>query len=67
MLEVPNEFYHGVHPANPPGIYNSEGAGIRRFVSDIRDGRPAQPDFEDGWRAQQLVDAALRSSRERAW
>lgn len=67
MLAVPGEFYHGTDPANPLGIYHSESAGVRRFVSDIVNRRSAQPNFEDGWRAQQLVDAALRSSRDRVW
>ena len=67
MVDLPEEFYRGADRTNPLGIYRSEHAGIRRFVSDIRHGRMAQPNFEDGWRAQQLVDAALTSSRERSW
>lgn len=66
-VDVPDEFYRGADRTDPLSIYGTASAGIRRFVSDIRHGRPAEPDFHDGWRAQQLVDAALISSRERRW
>jgi predicted dehydrogenase len=33
----------------------------------IRDGTKPSPDFADGVRAQEVVDAALQSNRERRW
>jgi predicted dehydrogenase len=65
--DVPDEFYRGADRNDPLSIYKSGTAGVRRFVSDVRYGRMAQPDFVDGWQAQRLVDAALMSSRERRW
>lgn len=41
--------------------------GDRLFIDAILGGRPAEPSFEDGWRVQQIVDAAVRSARERCW
>ena len=37
------------------------------FISAIREGRPAVPDFRDGLNAQIVADAVLRSHAERRW
>lgn len=66
-LAVPAEFYGAANPADPLSVYSAAPVGVRGFVSDIRAGRKPSPDFEDGWRAQQLVDAALASNAERRW
>jgi len=66
-LEVPAEFYGAANPADALSVYNTTPFGVRGFVSAIRAGRRPAPDFEDGWRAQQLVDAALLSNAERGW
>ncbi|HEY5787046.1 MAG TPA: Gfo/Idh/MocA family oxidoreductase [Microlunatus sp.] len=39
----------------------------RLFVDAVLDGCPAEATFEDGWRAQQVVDAAVASQRQRGW
>jgi predicted dehydrogenase len=36
-------------------------------VAAIREGRPASPDFHDGVRVQEVLDAAVRSAAEDAW
>jgi predicted dehydrogenase len=39
-----------------------------RWIEAIRTGQShVSPDLEDGWRAQQVIDAVLRSSAERRW
>ncbi len=39
----------------------------RRIVEAVRAGRQIAPDFEDGWRSQQVIDAARRSAIEGRW
>jgi predicted dehydrogenase len=36
-------------------------------MAAVRDGRPASPDLEDGWRSLAVVDACERSSRAGGW
>ncbi|HLV79131.1 MAG TPA: Gfo/Idh/MocA family oxidoreductase [Chthonomonadaceae bacterium] len=39
-----------------------------RWIEAIRTGQPAlSPSLKDGWRAQQVIDAVVRSSAERRW
>lgn len=37
------------------------------FVSAIREDRPAAPNFHDGLRVQEVIDAVLRSAAEEGW
>jgi predicted dehydrogenase len=37
------------------------------LIDAIAGGPPAWPDFRDGWRVQQAIEAIARSSRERCW
>ena len=43
------------------------GIWTRRIVEAVRSGEHLTPDFEDGWRSQQVIDAARRSSAEGRW
>jgi predicted dehydrogenase len=40
---------------------------LRDFFWSIADGSPVAPDFEDGWRICEIMDAIVRSSHERRW
>ncbi len=42
-------------------------SGPRAWIDAILHGRPTAPDFEDGWQAQRVIDAALESARTRCW
>jgi hypothetical protein len=48
-------------------IYAKGRVGARGLVAAIRDGTKPSPDFADGWRAQQVVDAAIQSHIEMLW
>ncbi|MGC8877598.1 MAG: Gfo/Idh/MocA family protein [Anaerolineae bacterium] len=37
------------------------------FITSLVKGQPGPPDFEDGVRVQEIMEAAYRSSRERRW
>jgi predicted dehydrogenase len=57
-------------PGLNPGIWNVSVVGLlRELVAAIREGRPPREGatFVDGWRNQVVLDAVIRSSRERRW
>jgi predicted dehydrogenase len=37
------------------------------FVGAVRENRPAEPNFQDGLRVQQVLDAVVTASSERQW
>lgn len=41
--------------------------GDLEFLRAIATSSAAIPDFEDGWRVQQCVDAAIASTQTRSW
>lgn len=43
------------------------GGNTVAWIDAICDGRPMSPDFEDGLRCQEILDAAIRSDDERRW
>jgi predicted dehydrogenase len=67
LLDIPQDFYGASDRTNFLDVYATEPVGARGFVAAIRDSTKPSPDFADGWRAQQVVDAAIRSHLERRW
>jgi predicted dehydrogenase len=55
----------------PPGMSDPHYVPFVLWAGQIADairrGAKLQPDFEDGWRNQLVLDAARRSARERRW
>jgi len=71
-LPVPEEFLG--RGANPPlwvfdffAPFTNQSVGDRLFIDAILAGHSTEPSFYDGWKAQQVVDAALVSHREGQW
>jgi len=62
-LEVPNSYWGDVSRAKPIDIFKSKPVGSRLFVEAILENRPAAPSFYDGYKAQQVIEAALESHR----
>jgi predicted dehydrogenase len=54
-------------PAQGLGYGDAFTMGMGELLEAIRDGRPAQPNFTDGLRAAEVVDAALRSADAERW
>jgi predicted dehydrogenase len=67
VLEVPDSYFGRSDRANFIDIFATEPIGARGFALAIRDGVKPSPSFADGVRAQEVVDAALQSHRERRW
>jgi predicted dehydrogenase len=68
-LPVPSEFLG--QGDNPPlggfdflAPFTNQSVGDRLFIDGITQGKPVQPTFFDGWKAQQVIDAAFASHDE---
>ena len=66
-LEVPAALLDGAAVDDIMGPFTRHSAGPRHFIDAIRDDLPIAMSFREGWRTQQVIDAALRSDRERRW
>ena len=50
-----------------PGYNDYKAIEACERIGAIGDGRPAQPDFDFGWRVQQAVEACQRSHEAGRW
>ena len=70
-IEIPQEFWKV--PGSPRDATQGDPLVTFRydqaweFIEAIRQQRPCSPDFHDGARAQQVMDAAVRSAEIKAW
>ena len=48
-------------------VFMRQSAGTRLFIEGILEDRPVSPNFYDGWKTQQIIDAALESDRTGGW
>jgi predicted dehydrogenase len=62
-MEIPAAYLQGIPLSEPYRVFTSQSAGPRRFADAILAGSPASPDFYDGCKAQQVIEAALESQR----
>lgn len=62
-LEVPEKYWGGIGRSDPFAIFTEKSVGCRSFIDAILDNHPATPSFYDGYKAQQVVEAALESDR----
>lgn len=61
LLPVPDSYWGNVDKANPFGVFTEQPAGDRLFIDAILEDRPVSPDFYDGLKVQEVIDAALRA------
>jgi predicted dehydrogenase len=47
--------------------FTNQSVGDRLFIDGITKGKPVEPTFYDGWKAQQVIDATLASHDEGRW
>jgi predicted dehydrogenase len=63
VLEIPNDYLQGVEPGEVLPVFTKHLVGPRLFVDAIlRDYMPT-PSFEQGYKVQQVIDAAVESHR----
>lgn len=54
-------------PGHQLGFNDTKTLEIRELLTAIGEGRPAAPDFRDGWRVERVMDAIARSADTRRW
>ena len=67
MLPVPDELWEGADATQFPGpwqVFGCQPVGDRLFIDAILEDRPVAPSFYDGLKAQEVIDAAIRSHEE---
>ncbi len=50
-----------------PSLYQHQSVGPRQFIDAIIGGAPATPSFQDGYKAQAIIDAAIESDAKGCW
>ena len=58
-LAIPPELWEGVDPAAPTDVTTRHSVGDRAFIDAIAHDRPITPSFYDGWKVQQVIEAAF--------
>jgi predicted dehydrogenase len=66
-LETPASYWGEVSRSDPFEIFNQQSAGCRAFIDAILGDQPATPTFYDGYKAQQVMDAAIEAHRAGHW
>ena len=66
-IEIPQDFYGGLDKDDLFGIYSKQSVGPRLFVDAILADLPVEPNFHDGLKVQEVINAAIESSRIGGW
>jgi predicted dehydrogenase len=53
--------------AQVPRLFVKQAIGSRQFIDAILEDKPVSPNFYDGFKAQEVVDAAIESHRSGCW
>jgi predicted dehydrogenase len=54
-------------PGHQLGFNDLKTIEVRALIVGLADGPPPRPDFREAWEVQRVVDAIVRSARERRW
>jgi predicted dehydrogenase len=60
-LEIPDDFKGSPKVDSAFQVFEQNWAGPRQFIEAILNDRPVSPNFHDGYKAQQVIEAALES------
>ncbi|NTU63422.1 MAG: Gfo/Idh/MocA family oxidoreductase, partial [Chloroflexi bacterium] len=66
-LAVPDSFWGPVDRSDPWNVFDKQSVGDRLFIDAILEDRPVSPNFYDGWKVQQVIDAAIESHDRGTW
>jgi predicted dehydrogenase len=70
-MAIPDHIWAGARRGNVQDtykdIFREQDLMARQFVKGIAENTPMKPDFHDGAYIQRLIDAAVKSARERCW
>ena len=60
-MKIPDKYWGDADPSDVKEIFTNNSVGTRLFIDAILGGCPIEPNFYEGFKAQQVVDAALES------
>ncbi len=66
-LAVPDELWGDADRNSLFDIFYKQSIGDRLFIDSILENRPIQPNFYDGFKVQEVIDAALKSHETGQW
>jgi predicted dehydrogenase len=71
-VTIPAQFLEGIDVTQPfitqfMPLFAHQPIGCRLFVDAILENRPIVPSFYEGWKAQQVIDAAIVSHETKQW
>jgi predicted dehydrogenase len=66
-LDIPDELFGDADRANPFDVFFKQSVGPRQFIDAILEDTPIETSFYEGWKAQEVIDAALESHRSGRW
>lgn len=61
-MPISAEAYGGVDPYRPFDVFEKQSAGCRAFIDAIVNDQPITPNFYDGLKVQEVIDAAIESA-----
>ncbi|MBX3064139.1 MAG: Gfo/Idh/MocA family oxidoreductase [Anaerolineae bacterium] len=67
VLSIPDEFFTNANRDDLFSILHTQPIGNRLFIEAILEDKPLAPSFYDGWKAQQVIDAGIRSHETGRW
>jgi predicted dehydrogenase len=67
ILQIPARLLGATEQNDRFGTFRKNIAGDRAFIDAVLDDQPFTPNFYDGWRAQLVIDAALKSAQNGGW
>jgi predicted dehydrogenase len=66
-LEIPADLWEGVDPEKPNEVGQKHSIGDRAFIDAIISDTEILPSFYDGWKVQQVIEAAFVADKEQSW
>ena len=67
LLSVPEKLQQNLEPADPFAPYVQQSVGPRLFIDSILEDTYPSPNFYDGLKVQEVIDAILVSHRHERW
>lgn len=66
-LPMPDDVWGDTDRRDPLGVFRTLSVGDRLMIDAILDDRPVSPNFYDGMKVQEVIDAAIESDRTGEW
>lgn len=66
-LSIPDDIWGDANRNDSWSVLFTNSTGARFFIDAIIENQPISPNFYDGWKAQQVIDAAFESDRTGRW